>query len=317
MTGLEDTFGEEFAENIRSKTAERRQERNRVTEEQMAEICSMAINESKFEDGDPQFVYKTDNNVEHNVMLVQAPDPSGDKTLWDHLSEPWEGAAKIPLEYLGEWYWSTFPQKDDVKEIEAGDWYIVAGSVEENEGDNGDVFKNIYPVRGIASLDEAKQYAEQGMDEEGFADDDEDKAPEPDDFGDDDGDEEEEESSDEEPFADSDDSDDGGSSGGGLGSLVDDEDDEEEEDEDPVPYEDVSHFIEKLMDKQDEDEEPQIVDLTREHDQFDRVVEITCDQLELDNASGVADVVIDVIESHREEEEDEEDEEDELEGKLF
>lgn len=329
MTDLEETFGEEFAENIKQKTAERRQERNRVTQKQLAEICAEAINENRFDDGEPQFNWTTENGVTHTVLLVQVPDPDGGE-VWEHLSEPWDGAARLPLEYLGEWYWSTFPQKDDLKPLEQGDWAIVVGSIEENEGDDGDVFRNIYPVRGIATLAEAKECAEEAMSEEGFSksDDDEEKAPEPDDFagsGEEDEEPEEEEETDDSPFDDDDDEEEeeeessSGGSGGGLKALAggDDDEEEEEDDDDPVDYDEVAGFIEDLAEKQDEDEEPQIMELEEGDDQLQKLVQITVSQTGEENEEGVLDVILDVIEGHRDEEEEEEDDDDDLEGKLF
>lgn len=323
MTDLSDAFGDDFAQHIKERTAERRQERNRVTEEQMKDICSMAINDGKFEEGDPQFTYTTDNGVDHTVMLVQLPDPDG-KEVWSYLSEPWDGAARIPLEYLSEWYWSTFPDKKDLAKIEQGDWAIVAGSIEENEGDDGDTYRNIYPVAGLATLDEAKEYAKAALEDDGFADSEEEEEEDQDEVfsggsSDDEEEEQEEDQESEEPQEEEDDDDSSSSSsGGGLGGLMDDvnSDDEEEDEEEPVPYEDIAEVVETLAEEQGEDEEPKVWEIEEGSEFHDKLTEVVSVKLDLENEDGVKDVVIDVIEGHREEEEEEE-EEDSTSNQLF
>lgn len=342
---LEDVFGEDFAKGIRERTAERRQERNRVTEEQMKKICSMAINDNKFDpsEGDPTFSFTTENGITHQVLLMQVPDPQNGE-VWEHLSEPWEGAARLPLEYLGEWYWSTFPEKKDVANLAQGDWIVVVGEIEENEGDDGQVYRNVYPVRGVATLSEAKEYAEQALEEGGFGAPDEEEDDDGMDFADSDEDEEEseeqetedeehEEESEEAVEEDDDDeeeesssggglsftSDDGGSSssGGGLGAMIEgDEDEEEEEDEEQtaeesaVPYEEIAETVEMLAEKQDDDEEPQVYEIEEGTAQHERFTKIICDRLELDDEEATAEVVIDVIQQHRDDGEEEEEDDD-------
>jgi len=70
---LSEVFGEDLASNVESKIAERREERNSVTDEQLRDICDLAVNEGKFEDGEPMFTFTTENNVTHNVLLMQVP----------------------------------------------------------------------------------------------------------------------------------------------------------------------------------------------------------------------------------------------------
>lgn len=316
---LENVFGEEFASQVRERTAERRQERNRLTEEQMMQVCSMAINENKFDpdEGDPMFSFVSDNGMTHSILLMQVPDPQGGE-VWEHLEEPWEGAARLPLEYLGEWYWCTFPDKQDVAKLNQGDYVIIAGSIEENEGDDGQVYKNVYPVRGCVTLSEAKEMAEKAKETEFSSSEDEteeetaeteEKTEEEDDA----------ESSKPDMFSsdDDDDDDDGSSSsssggGGGLSSLIDngDEDEEEEEAEEDtsVPYDDIAAMVEQISDEQDEDEEPQVYEIEEGSQQHQRLSEIIVENLDgmsEDQLEDVAEVVMDVIEGHQEDEEEE------------
>jgi len=331
---LEDVFGEDFAKGIRERTAERRQERNRVTEEQMKKICSMAINDNKFDpsEGDPMFSFTTENGITHQILLVQVPDPQSGE-VWEHLEEPWEGAARLPLEYLGEWYWSTFPEKRDVTELSQGDWAVVVGDIEENEGDDGQVYRNIYPVRGVATLPQAKSYAEEALEEGGFGAPDEEDADTGTDFSDSEEESIEEEVTEDAPHAeeedeedDEDDSSSGGlsfssgdsdsSGGGGLGSMIDEGDDEEEEEEvseeeeQPVPYEEIAETVEMLSDKQDDDEEPQVYEIEEGTASHERFTQLVCKRLGLDNEQATAEVIMDVIEEHRDDEEEEEEDDD-------
>lgn len=313
MSDLEDVFGEDFAKHVSQRTAERRQERNRLTEKQMAKVAHLAVNEGKFEDGDPQFTFTTENGITHSVMLVQVPDPDNSE-VWDHLSEPWDGAARLPLEYLGQWYWSTFPEKKDVAKLEQGDHAIVAGSIDESEGENGEIYYNIYPVRGVLTLEEAQDYASRSLSD---FEDDEDEGTSDDDFiSTDDDDVEEEE--DDDSASDDDglafDSDDSGGSGG-LDDLMDDGDDEDEEEEpEPavqsasVPYEDIAAMVEKLSENQDPDEEPQVFEIQEGSEHHQRLTTVVCNNLQLSEEEAVAEVIMDVIEGHREDEEDEDDE---------
>lgn len=316
MSELEDVFGEEFAQHVQEKTAERRQERNRLTEEQMAEVAHLAINEGKFEEGDPQFTYTTDNGITHNILLMQVPDPENGE-VWEHLGEPWDGAARLPLDYLGEWYWCTFPDKKDVADLSQGDYAIIAGSIEENEGDDGQIYKSVYPVRGMLLLNKAKDYAEKY---DGDADFEEGEDPD-DDFADasdedESSEEEEDESSDSDAGLDFD-SDDGDSSGGGgLDGLMEDnaEDDEEEtedtsDDSSPVPYEDIAAQVEELAENQDPSESPQVMEIEEGSEHLTRLSAVVANQLDLDDEDAVQEVVIDVIQGHGDNDEEEEEDE--------
>jgi len=344
MTDPEDVFGEEFVQHVQERTAERRQERNQLTEEQLAKVAHLAVNEGKFEEGDPQFTFTTTNGITHNVLYAELPDPDGGE-VWEHLSEPWDGAARVPLEYLGQWYWSTFPNKKDVANLKQGDTFIVVGSVDTSEGDDGEKYYNIYPVRATLQLDEAQEMAEAYDGDGDFNVEDTD-----DDFSDDDkavATETETKEVQEEPEpeveaqdedSDTDDtvatengsSDDSGgltfdndssdsSSGGGLDGLVDDDEEEDEsasEDEEPepepeperdVPYDDIAAVVEEMAEAQDPEEEPQVYEIEEGTDHHKRFTEVICNKLGLNKTKAVAEVVMDVIDEHREEEENDDD----------
>lgn len=332
MSDLTDAFGEDFAKGVRKTKQEKQRERSRVTEGEMALICKEAIENNRFDEGNPTFQYTTDNGITHDVMLVQVPDPQRGE-VWEHLSEPWDGAAKLPLDYMGEWYWTTFPNKDDVKKFDQGDWCIAVGAIEENEGENGEVYKSIYPCRGIETTEEAAEIAKtadedefiEDVKEESEDEEDEPDLPDEDDIIEEDEETEEdpepeedeveeEDETDEEPETDEEES------SGGLSNLLEeeeaeDEPEEEEEEPDPVSYEEVAEFLEQTIEVQDEGEDPQVVDITRDHPASDRLVSMACDALAVDNEEGVAEVVFDVLEEKRED--DEEEEEELTSNKLF
>jgi len=326
---LEAVFGEEFSSKIQQRAAERREERNRVTDEQLMTICARAIQGNEFDpdEGDPMFTYTTDNGLTHNVLLMQVPDPQG-REIWENLSEPWEGAARLPLDYLGEWYWSTFPQKQDVAKLSQGDWVIVVGNIDEQEGDEGEVYKNIYPVRGIATLDEAQEYAEQAEQTE-FSEESEDsdeaveepeeeeldeveedaESTKPDMFGDDE--EEEDDSTSSESSSES-------SGASGMAALVDQEVEDEGGDEsEPVPYDKIAAKLEEMAEVQDDDEEPQLWEIeegTKNHQRITQVVINQLDDLNNSDLEATGEVVIDVVEGHRSQDDEEEEDDD---AKLF
>ena len=338
MSDLEDVFGEDFADHVKQRTAERRQERNRITKEQLKDICSRAINEGEFsaDKGDPRFTYTTENGITHEVLLMQVPDPEG-REIWQHLSEPWDGAARLPLDYLGQWYWSVFPEKKDVSKVSQGDHVIVAGDVSEDEGDNGEVYYNVYPVRGIATLDKAKEYADEVIEEGGFSDDNEpevedvtsESSSEPDTTPETEPPEQEQQEQEEVEESDSSDDNDelsfdsssssSSSSTGGLKGMLEEENGGDVDDGiENVPYEDVAHVVERLAEKQDEDEEPHVYEIeegSMHHQRLTQVVINQIDELDNDMEDDVKEVVIDVIKGHRDVE-DEEEEEDET-GQLF
>lgn len=250
---LEETFGSDFVDQFQEQVQERRRERQRITDEQKAEIAHEAINNAKFKDGDPTFQYKTENGITHDVLLMMLPDPDGEP-IWNRVNKLESGAVTCPLDYMGQWWSCLFNEPEDLERMEPGEYYIVIGEQSIWEADSGQEYEQVSPVRGVLSLEEARQLAEQYLDAEGginepAGESQEESMTEPED----DDDEEEEESStpsfaspssdDEEE----DDEDDGESSG-----FLSDEDNEEEEEEDespPVTYDEVAEVVEALGQK--------------------------------------------------------------------
>lgn len=313
---LSEVFGEDLAESVRSKRAQRQQERNSVSDDQMAAICAKAINDGMFhsDEGDPQFSYKTESGITHVVRLMQVPEPNNG-TVWEYLQEPWEGAASLPFDYIGEWQRCTFPDKEDLKKVSMGDWCIVVGRIDTYERDDGSMAESML-VRGVATLTEAQEYAKKYLEQEGFdpeSDDDievpsgsseeeeEDKdlaeelagdeaEPEP---------EPEPEPKEAEPEPEEEDDDD---ELGGFLDEDDEEEDEEEEEEVPVPYDDIANLVEQLG-----DQEEAVWEVSKGDERLKRLTEVVCNKLDLDNAEAVAEVILDVIEEHNSDDEDDDD----------
>jgi len=306
MTDLSEVFGEDVAKAVRQKTAERRQERNKITEEQMAKICATAVNENKFAEGEPQFQYTTDNNITHTVLLMSVPSLENG-TVWEYLDEPWEGAASLPLDYIGDWMRCTFPDKNDLKKIDSGDDVIVIGEIDEYEKDNGEIIESVYPVRGIATLEEVKEYAAKAMSDDGFAADESDEDDGEEQFAEPEEDEEVVEDTDSTEEEDSSDGDDGSevedASNGGWLDADESDDDVEDNESDPVPYDDIANLVEQLGEG-----EPSVWEVSRDDDRMDKLVMVVSNKLDIDNDDAIVDVIVDVIEEHNNQSEDDEDE---------
>lgn len=274
MADLEDTFGKDFAEHVEQRTQERRQERQKLSDEAKKQIANKAINEGAFHEGDPQFEYVSENGITHNVLLMKLAEPR-EGSVWNMANRMDSGAISVPLDYLGQWIWSIFNDEEEARKLEEGEWYIVAGNLDTWEPDNGDPQDQFSPVRGVMSLDEARELADDAMEEGGFgsSDEDTDDAVPDSALG---GEEEEQEEEDE-------DEDDSSSSKGGLfGSSEDDDDEEEEqEEEDEVTIDatasEVYNVVEELA-----DEEPEVWDVTPDHDDWDTFILVVCDKLGLD-----------------------------------
>lgn len=303
---LTEVFGEDLAKNVQSKIAERREERNSVTDEQLQEICDLAINEGKFKDGDPQFSYTTENNVTHNALLMQVPDPNNG-TVWEYLDEPWDGAASLPLDYLGEWMNVTFPDKNKLAEadLDPQSWFIVIGEINTYDAQDGTEKESLL-AREIISIFNAREIAEQALEGEGFSKSEQEETvqeqepeppePEPEDDTEEEFAEEEEE--------DDDDEEEKSSSGGGLGGLLsgDDDDEEEEEPETDIDYDEVEGVVNVLGEK---DEQVWEVDVHDPDDErADKLTGIVAKEIEEEDTEAVRDVVAEVIESETEDEDD-------------
>ena len=170
MTSLEDTFGEEFAKNLQGKIAERREQRNRVTDEIKKEIANKAVNENALndaiEEGEPHFQYKDENGVTHDVLLMQAPNPNS-KPWFSMANELSSGAISIPMNYLGEFMSCLFNNPDEVKRMEEGEHYILIGKLDTWEPEDGEPRDQLQPVRGVMNMEEIQRLADDWMAENG------------------------------------------------------------------------------------------------------------------------------------------------------
>lgn len=304
MADLENTFGEEFVEQYNQEIAQRREERLRVSDDIKAEVAHLAINEGKFKDGDPNFSITTEADVTHNVLLMQLPQLEG-KSVFGYASELDTGAVTCPLDYMGDWMSCLFNEPDELKQMEEGEHYIIIGEMDQWENDKGQLQDQISPVRGVLSLEEAKTLADaylEGDIPDPDGEEEEEDTEESDDSGDlfaggdsDDEDEEEEEDDD-----------------GGLGGFLSGED---EDDGPDVDYDDVAEVVEVLAEKDEV-----VWDLEEGDERVDKVVNITINQLELDENDAVEDAVREHVLDHiskGSEAEEEEDEEEDEEDKMF
>lgn len=318
---LSEVFGEDLAESVRNKRAQRQQERNEVSEKQMAAICAKAINDGMFhsDEGDPQFSYKTENGITHTVRLMQVPEPNNG-TVWEYLQEPWEGAASLPFDYLGEWQRCTFTDKALLKKVDMGDWAIIVGRIDTYTRDDGSEAESML-VRGMATLSEAQEYAQKYLEDEGFdpgsgeaievpgdtSEDESEDEPSKEDLVEDEPEpepepeesepepEESEPEPEPEPEPEEDDDEE-------LGDFLngDDEEDEEEEEVVNLPYDDIANLVEQLG-----DQEEAVWEVTKGDDRLKRLTEVVCNKLDLDDKSRVAEIILDVIEEHNSDDEEE------------
>ena len=299
MADLEDTFGKDFADSIENKIQERRSEMEKVSDETKKAIANMALNEGKMHNGDPMFEYTTDEGVTHNVLLMKLAEPR-EGTVWNQVNHFDNGGFSIPLDYLGEWVYSIFNDESMAKKMNEGEWYLVIGNLDTWEPDDGEPQDQLSPVRGVMSMEEVQQLADDSMDDEGFG---EEEEP----------DEEPEEEPEEEDTTD--DTEDKPSSGSVFGGGEEDEDDEEEEEDEPaldISVEDVNAVVEDLA-----EEEEEVWEVSEGHDELDTFVMVICDRLGLsyeddEVANEVASIALDRVEEGPVEEEEDDDEEDSL-----
>lgn len=296
--GLEDTFGSEFAEQVQKEVQQKRHERNSLTEKVAREVSALAVNERKFESGDPMFTFTSDGGVTHEVLLVQLPDMENG-SVWNQVNELDSGAISLPLDYMGEWIWSIFNDREEAKKMEEGNWYIAVGNLDEwvpDEGANaGEPQDQFSPVRGIITMDEAKSYADEEMGEG-----DEVSSSTGSVTGDTIQQEDESDDEDEE-----DDTPSFGSSSSG-----DDEDNEEPDDDEPAieaTYSDVAGTVEALAES-----EPEVWEANPDHEDWDNLVYAVCRQVEEDPEKSdvwdeVTGIIAETIEEHNEEEEEDDD----------
>lgn len=282
MTGLEDTFGSDFVEDYEQKIAQRREERRSVTDEVKKEVAHLAVNENKFESGDPRFSMTTENDVEHDVYLMQLPEIEG-KSIFGYVNELETGAVTCPLDYMDEWWSCLFNDPEVLKSMNPGEHYIIIGNHDTYENNKGEVKDQISPVRGVLTLEEAKEYAKERL--EGDVND----SPSEDTSEDD---------------SEEDDSSDDGFSGFG------DEEEEEDDTDDSVSVDedDVEEVIEALAEK-----EPEVWEVTEDDsDRVKKLTKVICNKLDMefdDDAvfEEVSSTALEVIDNHGEEDDEEED----------
>lgn len=302
MADLEDTFGEEFAEGIEETIQNRRQEREQLSDETKREIAHYAVNEGKMHHGDPMFEYSTEAGVTHDVLLMKLAEPR-EGSVWNQVNKFDNGGFSIPLDYLGEWIYSIFNDESMAKKMEEGEYYLVCGNLDTWEPDDGDPRDQFSPVRGVISLDEAKQWADERMEDDGVGEEVEDDTEEEEEV-------EEEDTSDDEEET---------SKGGLFGGGDDDGEDDEDEDEDDSPAIDatvgeIHNIVEELGEQEEE-----VWEVSEGHDELSTFVKVICDRLNLDYnndevANEVATIALNRVEEGPVEEEEEEDDD---EGGLF
>lgn len=326
MTDLENTFGEEFAQNYKEQIAKKREQRNKVRDEDKLEIAHLAVNEGKFQEGEPRFTFQSESGVSHEVRLMQLPKMEN-KSIFGYVNELKTGAVTCPLDYLGDWMSCLFNDPEDLRQMEPGEHYIIIGELDQWENDKGEVNDQISPVRGVLSLPEAKKAADMYLQENGPND----KKPSSDSLEDDDESMEAEQSEPEEkkkkpsfkakakkdedsepepePETEDGDTDEALDE---LGFGGDDDNEEEEEEESSIPYEQVKNHVEELGEG-----EAAVWELDEGDARLKKLANVICVRMDLDKddeevVNEVAHLALDAIEEHNSSDGDEEDEEDAL-----
>jgi len=258
MSQLADAFGEDFADELNKEKAKRAQERNQVSDEELDIIADKVINQGAFDGSEPMFSYTSEKGVTNHVVLMQLPEPSGDKDIWGFVNKLSTGAVTCPLDYMGNWWSCLFNNPDDLEKLNEGDFAIVIGELDQWENDKGEMNDQISPVRGLLTPAEAKKRADGKMDDAGFGGETEEE-PEQVDVGEPDEEEnepepepEEEEEDDTEDEIEDDSEEDDSDDGGNLFGGSSDEDDSEEEEEDELPEEGIRRGVDKLAAQHEE-----------------------------------------------------------------
>lgn len=306
MDELEETFGEEFAEQYEKQVQQRRQQRESVSDEGKAEIADKAVNQNAFkQDNEPHFTHKTNEGITHDVLLMMLPNPD-QEPIWNRVNKLDSGAVTCPLDYMGEWMSCLFNNPEDLRDMTPGSYYIVIGDMNQWENDAGEVFDQVSPVRGVISLEDAKQLAGKKLDDSGINE--EEPEPEP-----------AEEVNDPEPEDQPE-----PSFGGGSDEDEDEEDEEEggflgggdEEEEPPATDEvDVGEVKSEVEELAAVDE--QVWEVESGDPRLEKLGTMAAKRLDYDHEDEevvemVAGIALDRIQDEREEDEEEDDEEDAL-----
>lgn len=319
MTGLEDVFGESFAEQFQEEREQRINSRNQVDDQTMAGIAYKILEEDALDPTEPQFTYTDDNSVTHDVLLMTVPDPD-DKPVWTYMNELKTGAVSLPLDYMGEWMSVLFNDKDMVGDISQGDEVIIVGNLDQWMPDGSDEPEDqVSPARGVMLLDELPEHAqnyEQGemeqinetstteeTTEDTTTDESEDSGGSPFSSGSSDDTEDEEDGDD--------------SSSSSSFSGFDSDDEEEDDDGYDIDEESVRETVDTLAEKKEE-----VLELEEGDDRLQDVAMFYIDnhmnpekydRPELKEiVAEISDIVVEYLEEKREDEE-----EDEEEGSIF
>ena len=297
---LAKTFGEDFAQSYQQEVEKRRRQREEVSDEVMADIVSQAINGNKITPENPVFQYTTDEGITHDVALVTFPDPQS-KPIWSYMNELDSGAVSIPFDYMDDWISCLFNDSNMLQDCDPGEMYLLAGEMDQWETDSGEINDQFSPVRGVVSLEEAREMADESMEQQGFSDSGEE--PEPEEEPEVGAIEEEvaeeaavEEEQEPEPDAESSstpslDLNDSGDDSGDLG--VDDE-----------TYSSIANKVEGLAES-----EPEVWNVTEDDsDRINKLVKVICNQLDLADEDSVRSVALDRIEEGPQEDDDSDDE---------
>lgn len=281
MSDLENTFGAEFATKVQEITQEKRAEREKISDETRQAIANLAINEDAFKgSGEPMFEYTSENGITHNVLLMQLAEPR-EGNVWGQVNELSSGAISIPLDYLGQWVWSIFNDRDMARQMEEGEWYIVVGNLTTWEPEGREPQDQLSPVRGVISLEEAKALADQGMTDKGFGveEDQTSESEEPD--------PEPEPEPEQAPASFGSSSDSGSeeetSSGGMFGGGSQEEESEPEPEPIATTQSEVNNVVETLADQEEE-----VWDVTEDHSEYDVFISVVMDHLGLDSDDQMA-----------------------------
>lgn len=293
MTSLEETFGEDFVQEYKQEIAKRREERQKLTDEAAYGIANLAINEEKFKEGEtPHFKFTTENDVTHDVFLMQLPDMKEGDHIFNYANTlEQSGARTCPLDYMGEWWSCLFNDPEELQEMQPGEHYIVVGEHDIWTDDDGNEHDQVSPVRGVMTLHEAKEMADEYLDgavNEGGSSGEEDTEEE-----------EDQQEEEEEQEEDGDSSDSGGGLFGGGG-------DDDEDDGPVVDESEVQEQVDALG-----DDEPAVWELEAGDDRLEKLVKVICQNLDLsfgddEIKNKVGQYALDHIESHGEDDDDDE-----------
>lgn len=156
MSELGDVFGSDFEEKYNQKEQMRQEKRRKVGKETLMEACWVAVHGEGFDGEEPRFTFG-DEDVEYDVLLMQAPDNNMDKFIHGFGDD----GKTLGMFHLGELFSCAFlgDMKQLIGKVEEGEHYIVIGTYQENES-NGQTYFNVNPVAGIAPISQAKTYAD-------------------------------------------------------------------------------------------------------------------------------------------------------------